>query len=132
MNATIKNITRIFNVIDRSLFTIDPPLDYDRTIEAITKLANMVHEFDASDDGYELWSIGEFGHASLDNLLIGAYWFCCDYHGGQSSPEYACQCAIGQVFSPGMSSLDHDEESSELTTYQALETICPQSDRTEF
>ena len=116
---SIKLITDLFNVIDRELFTINSKQSYETTLNLIIKLANLVDEFPASDDGYELWSIGEFGVCSLDNLLVGAYWFSADCHDGQSSTCYAMGCAVGQVFSPGMGS-GPEPDTMEESAYQAL------------
>jgi hypothetical protein len=55
------------------------------------------------DEDETNWSLGEFGECTLDSLLIGAYWALSEWHAGQSSPEYAALCAIGGIFSPGMS-----------------------------
>jgi hypothetical protein len=127
--AALHRIDRLFSAIDATLFTIHPKLDYDGTIKAIAKLADMVHAYDGDSD--QLWEIGEFGCAPLDSLLIGAYWFLADYHGGQDSSEYAALSAIGQVFSPGMTA-GPEPDSSEETAYSGLEILCPHSDRTEF
>jgi hypothetical protein len=67
----------------------------------------MVHGSDSADSD-ELWSIGECGSCSLPDLIEGAYWHYSEWCGGQWSPEYAAQCAIGRVFSPGMSSVEND------------------------
>ena len=119
---TPKSINRIFNVIDHSLFTINGRLDYSRVTEAIILLADQVHDFagsgDMSDDGYEVWNIGEFGACSLDDLIIGAYWHYTDWHGGQWSKEYAALCSLGRVFDPQMTTGSTDNEA-----YLALEAM---------
>ena len=109
----MRNISRLFNIIERSLFYTDSSLDYGRTIGALERLSSLVEE--ASDVD---WYIGECGCCTLDSLLVGAYWFCTDYHGGQGSDEYRLHCNIGSYFDPGMSSLERD--SSEFDVYQAL------------
>ena len=91
---------------------------YNETILALRELAQAVIEFEGDWD--ELWTIGEFGCASLDNLLIGAYWFATDYHSGQWSPEYALLCAIGETYSPGRCCCGPEKDSAEQETYEAL------------
>ena len=114
-----RNIKRLFEVVDKALFYINSTLDYSRTVEAITLLANTVHNEETEED---VWSIGEFDMASLDSLLIGAYWFFSDYHGGQNSEEYATLCAIGEVFNPGMSS-GPEEDTAEKCVYEEFENL---------
>lgn len=115
----MKIIKRYFDICDRALFRIDSTMDYDRTIEALTSLANAVDDCEDDVD----WCLGECGECTLDSLMIGAYWFCTDYHGGQWSPEYALQCAIGSFFNPGMTSLE--DETSEKYVYDALAAMHP-------
>jgi hypothetical protein len=117
-----KNIKRLFEVVNKALFYINSTLDYSRTVEAITLLANTVNEEETEED---VWSIGEFDMASLDSLLIGAYWFFSDYHGGQNSEEYAALCAIGEVFNPGMSG-GVEEDTAEKCVYKAFEDLFKQ------
>ena len=119
--SDLNNIKRYFKVIDASLFTICGKLDYDRVTDAIIKLSNAVHNFDISDDGYEIWDIGEFGSCSLDELIVGAYWHFTEWHAGQWSKGYAALSALGQVFAPGMTGPESDNEA-----YQALNTMAEQ------
>lgn len=41
----------------------------------------------------------EFHGIDLSSVLVGAYWYCADYHSGQSSELYRLLCAI--PYSPG-------------------------------
>ena len=43
---------------------------------------------------------------SVDDIVIGAYWYCVDYHSGQWSDEYRVQCKLGKLYSPESSSND--------------------------
>jgi hypothetical protein len=79
-------------------------MSYERTLLAIEKMASMVFHTEEC-----VWESEEFG-ISLDSLIIGAYCFCADYHGGQWSPEYRALSALGKVFRPGSSSLNEEEE----------------------
>ena len=117
----MKTIEQLYDKCHESLFQTTSELDYNDTIAALTELADAVSEFDGDTDN--LWTIGEFGCASLDNLLIGAYWFASEYYAGQSSPEYALLCAISETYSPGRCSCGPEQDTSEQDTYEALETL---------
>lgn len=122
-------IERLHKLVCRSLFHIEPPLSYARTLKAIEILAKLVHEYPDEDSDW-LWnSVGEFSACGLADLLPGVYWYCTDYHGGMSSDEYRLQCVVGEVFSPGMSSLDKD--SSEYDAYCALAVLAGHDDPRE-
>ena len=103
----MNRIKALFGVIDRSLFRINPTLDYSRITQALTKLANELTE---SDTDETVWCIGESGSCMLGDLIVGAYWHYTEWHKGQFSDEYAALCALGQVFSPGMSGPEDDNE----------------------
>lgn len=77
------------------------------------ELANAVHDYQGDSD--DLWYIGEYGACSLADFLVGAYWHYTEWHAGQASQSYVALCAIGQVFSPGMSGPE-----DENPAYQAL------------
>ena len=53
-------------------------------------------------------------------MIVGAYWFMADYHGGQSSKEYEALSVLGRVYKPGCSS-GPENESTEQDVYEALE-----------
>lgn len=113
----MRNIERLFNVAQRGLFRNNSTLGYDRTLAAIERLANAVDDYDGDTD----WCIGESSECSLDSLLIGAYWYCTDYHGGQWSDEYRLLSAIGDFFDPRCSSLERD--SSQFDVCVALAAL---------
>lgn len=115
-----QRIVRIHGIIERSLFTIDPPLGYKKTMKAIEILAKLVHEFEGEND--RLWYIGESGSCTVDSLIVGAYWFFSEYYNGMWSDEYRTQCTLGTVFKPGMTS-GPEPDSSEADVYAALEDI---------
>ena len=107
-NATLKEI------LD-NLFTTTGDDDYDRTLELIEALAEWLVK-----GGFEP---GEtMRDAEWQDVIIGAYWFCCDYHGGQSSDEYRLQCILSHLYSPGMTQ-GPEPESSEADVYFALEVL---------
>jgi hypothetical protein len=109
-------ITKLADLAVDSIFLIDGPLDYSRVLRALERLAGLVDSADDVD-----WFDGADGMASLDNLLVGAYWYCVDYHGGQWSDEYRLQCAIGEFYSPGICGLDRN--SSEFEVYVGLAVL---------
>lgn len=113
----VARIKALHSAITDSLFTIQPRLAPSRIPHALQLLCKILRDTDTDEF---IWCIGEYGHCSLDTLLVGAYWYFTDYHEGQYSESYATLCSIGTIFSPGMSSLD--EDSQEFEVYQALET----------
>lgn len=103
-------IKALFNVIDRNLFFINPKLDYARITKAITKLANVINN---TEDASYAWYI-ESSHCDCASLIVGAYWHYTEYHTGQWSDGYAALSALGQVFSPGMSGPEEDNEAYKM------------------
>jgi hypothetical protein len=101
------------NIIDRSLNRRDSNLSYDRTVEAVIRLAEIVHETPTDES---VWYLGEHS-LDLASLIIGSYWFFSDHHGGQNSPEYRACCALATVFRPGICSGGPEPESTELDCY---------------
>ena len=82
--------------------------------EALIDLAAAIK----SDTEETDWSLGEFTEASLDYLVIGAYWSLTEWHAGQHSTEYAALSALGSIFSPGMTMPPIDGEESEYAAYE--------------
>lgn len=66
--------------------------------EKLMELAQAIKAEEETD-----WSMGEFSEACLSDLIPGAYWSLTEWHAGQWSPEYAALCALGDIFSPGIS-----------------------------
>jgi hypothetical protein len=106
----MKNINRVFNVIDNSLFRITGNLDYWRLTDAIIRLSELIRDYDG--DTEDIWYIGEYGECCLSDLIVGAYWHYTEWHGGQSSQGYRALSALGQIFDPGMSSPDDEQENA--------------------
>ena len=107
MNPKYKNINRYFKVIRRSLFRIDGKLSYPRILEAFLKLADVVHNTETDET---VWYIGDCSDCTLDSMIVGAYWFMADYHGGQDSKEYEVLSALGEIFKPGCTSTEESKE----------------------
>lgn len=119
MKKEYKNINRFFKVVSRSLFRMDSTLGYKRTLEAINRLAGVVRSTETEED---VWYIGADEGASLDSVLAGAYWFCVDYHGRQSSSEYKLLSSLGKVYKPSLEN-GPQEDSPEQDVYGALERM---------
>lgn len=96
----IEELEKLTVSIDRGLYHIHGGLSYWDLVDKITKLANLIHDYGGETEDWLY--LNEFGNASPDAILVGAYWHAVEWHGGQDCPVYAMQCAIGQVFSPGM------------------------------
>jgi hypothetical protein len=56
----------------------------------------------------------------LGDFLEAVYWYCVHCHGGQGSQEYALQCAVGSVFTPGCS----DGPELETTSADMYKNLC--------
>ncbi len=106
--SQLNNIKRLYRVINASLFLITGKLDYARITDATIALANAVHAFNGDSD--DLWSIGECDACSLSDFIVGAYWHYCEWHAGMLSPSYGALCALGEVFNPGMTSTETDND----------------------
>jgi len=121
MNNELHNIERYFRVIDNSLFMTTGNLDYDRITDAIIKLSSAITEYDG--DTESMWYIGEYGSCDLASLIVGAYWHYAEWHAGQWSKGYAALSAVGQVFDPGMSSVEYDNQAylqlEDMAKYEA-------------
>lgn len=102
MQNHLPKIRALHSAIEKTLFTIEPVFTYNRLTEAIDLLARLVADYPGESD--ELWNIGEFGHCSLDSLIVAAYWHYSHWHDGQWSDAYLTYCNLGQVFKPGMTS----------------------------
>ena len=106
----------VFEVINHNLATIHGTMDIDRITDCLITLCNVIHQEPETD-----WSLGEYGEFTLDSLIVGAYWFYTDYHGGQNSKEYVALSELGSIFLPGMSCLDR--EAPEFDAYILLEQL---------
>jgi hypothetical protein len=109
-------IESAFNAIMQSeLFrTNGPAIDLPQALET---LARAVHDNETDEF---TWNLGEFLECDLGGLIVAAYWSLSEWHAGQSSPEYRALSALGDVFSPGMSS-GPEPDSSESEAYDAFD-----------
>ena len=113
----LSNIRRMYGLVNRATFREGVNLEYGRLTAAITKLADMVAEYPGETDDWLY--LGEFSDCALCDYLPGAYWHYTEWHGGQWSDEYAALCAIGRVFSPGMTS-GPEQDTGECMAYDEL------------
>ena len=114
-DRNLSKLERYSGVVERSLFRLGNTLSYERTIDAIIKLSKCVKE--ASEEHKD--KIFNSDSYSIEQFLVGAYHFFCDYHGGQFSKEYEALSCISFVYNPGMSGIDQD--SLEYHVYEQLE-----------
>ena len=113
---TLRNIERLFKVCENNLFFTSATLDYDRTLDALIALCKAVNEYDGETES--MWSIGEWGHACLGDMIVGAHWFGNHYTNGKSSKEYLLSCVTGAIYSPNC-----EIENEHDVTYDALKTM---------
>lgn len=107
----MKKLERVFNeIMSSDMFRLD-----GEAIDLPEKVIELVDEIKEDEDECK-WYIGEGGECCLDDFIVGAYWAFTEWHGGQSSIEYQALSALGDIFSPGMSSLN--EEGSEYFAYE--------------
>lgn len=116
---TIKNITKLHQLISNSLFTINASLDYERITDAFVVLGSALADLDTDES---VWYIGEYSYACLGDLIVGAYWHYSEWHGGQWSQSYVALCALGSIYSPGMADGPEDD-SAELDVHNKLNTM---------
>ena len=114
-----KTITMLHGVIENSVCTINGKLSYSRITDAIIKLANVIRETETDEF---VWYIGEYSHATLMDIVVGAYWHYSQYHNGQDSKEYVALSTLGTIYSPGME-CEPEEESSEYDFYKMLNDL---------
>jgi len=113
----VEGFTELYENIKRAMFT---ERDYERTTRLIILLAAQLTEHETAD----VWWIGEDDEFDLASLVVGAYWHYTEWHGGQRSLEYRALSALGQIFSPGMTT--GPEEGGELYAYGMLADLAQQ------
>ena len=99
-------------IMESEVFRINGPKI--QLSEALIDLGNCIKNEDETD-----WSMGEGNEATLDSLVIGAYWILTEWHSGQTSITYAALSTLGSIFNPGMSSAP-TEDDSEYPAYDLL------------
>lgn len=109
-NATLREILDILFTTSRDNIQED-----SRCLELIEALAEWLNR-----GGFE--PAETMRDAEWQDVIAGAYWFCVDYHSGQTSDEYRLQCILSRLYSPGMMQ-GPEPESSESEVYLALEVL---------
>lgn len=111
--STIKEITKLYNSIYENICILEQfrteILSYDEITERFIALGTAIHDYEGESEN--LWCIGEYTEASLDDLITGAYWHYTEWHAGQWSDSYRALCSLGTVYTPGYSSLESESES---------------------
>ena len=117
---SLKNIARLTDIIDRTINTIEPPLGYDRLIDALIKLCEVIKGHDA-DDMENVWYIESRMGLGPADILGGAYWHFIEWHDGRKG--YECLSAIGQLYKPGPCSNGPASDTQENDIYNMLENM---------
>jgi hypothetical protein len=60
-------------------------------------------------------AISQYGE---DNALIGLYWYCVNYHGGQDSTEYSILSQLGDSYQPAGHANGPEPDSAEELAYE--------------
>lgn len=103
-------IEQRYNKVEAMIFNVEScggSDDYSAIIAGLVELADLLAESPTDEN---TWYIGEFNLCPLGELIVGAYWHLTEWHGGQSSQTYAALCSLGQIFNPGMSSVEEENE----------------------
>lgn len=107
MSKQYQRVKELFHTIQCSTLCCihGPEIDLCR---ATIELCAAINETETDET---LWdSVGEFGEFTLGDYLAGSYWAFHEWSGGQNSDTYAAACAVGTVFSPGMTCLPDEED----------------------
>ncbi|MHC5061910.1 MAG: hypothetical protein ACYTFK_12600 [Planctomycetota bacterium] len=106
--------TQFAEIMQSNLFRLD-----GKEINLQEALQNLCECID-NDPMETNWELGESMDCSLDSLIVGAYWALAECHEGQYSDSYATLCALGTIFSPGMSCAPEDDDNGKT----AYDLIC--------
>lgn len=117
MQPRYKAIERYHKVVTNSLANRHSKLSYQRTLLAIERLCVHVSKTDTDET---VWYIGEHTVATLDSLIVGAFWYTAENYSGMGSAEYALHCRLSDIYEPNMSN-GCEPESSESEVYELLE-----------
>ena len=109
-------------ILSSSLFrTNGHNFDTIESLDFHIALRTICSKIEALEPDCDDWLyFGEGSDCALSDFIVAAYWACVDCHGGQESDTYATMCALGSIFSPSMSSLEDDPESSEKFAYDQI------------
>lgn len=121
---SLATVERLRNLIEKSVLNTDPPLSYDRTIEAIAVLGNACFRYHSNSSlgKTEDWICLGQDIVPIDAIIIGSYWHLTEYHSGQFSNEYIALCSLSRIYSPIMCT-GCEPESCEELVYNALNDL---------
>lgn len=100
-DIALDRVRGLLKSLSDTLFTTEPPLSRSMFHAALRTLCAILDNNDLDESA---WYIGEDNGCCVCELIVGAYWFFGDYHGGQWSDESLTRCALGKVFNPGSTS----------------------------
>jgi len=108
----MKTTEEVYNLIMESeVFRLDgTKIDLPQALIDLCEAINAEEETN--------WHLTNGMEADLSDLVCGAYWSLTEWHAGQYSATYAALCALGSIFSPGMSGPPTEEEYGEYSAYE--------------
>lgn len=114
MKTQFQKLDSDFSALSVALQTAKPGFDLSA---AVISLCEEIRE--SGIEGEEMPYIGELSAFDLASFIVGAYWAFSQWHGGQSSPEYAALSALSGLFKPGGTS-GPEPESSESFAFDLV------------
>jgi hypothetical protein len=103
-------------ILNSALFRLNgPAIDIP---QACLALVSAIEAEDPESDAWLSW--GECHETSAPDFIVGAYWALSEWHGGQSSPEYAALCALGRIYRPGYESTPTEDDPA----FAAYDAVC--------
>jgi hypothetical protein len=85
-------------------------------IDLSAALLNLCEAISAEEETN--WTLGEHS-VPLDAVIIGAYWTLAEWHGGQTTDEYAALSQLGRIYQPGRTN-GPEPETAEEDAYAAF------------
>jgi len=104
----MKALKHLLTVLSNEILSINSTKSYDEITEVIIILCMFVKAI-PRDEEID-WGMGEDLYCSLDGLIVGAYWHYTEWHAGERSLSYKALCALGSIFTPGMTEPEYDND----------------------
>jgi len=104
----MKDIKDILTLLSNELLSINSTKTYAEITEIIINICEAINAV-PGDEEID-WSMGEDLYTTLDDLIVGAYWHYTEWHGGERSNSYKALCALGSIFTPGMTEPEYDND----------------------
>lgn len=120
MNNNLPEIQECFDKITKTLFTINPVLDFTQLSDELEKMCDLIHDRDFQDEDFDVWNMGECGYCDMVSLLVGVYWFYDITSGHDNMPEEGKRArqAVGRIYTPNMDVLE--DEGAERDAYNYM------------